>query len=140
MSSKESLCDGIRTRVSGIRAHCASGYTTMVRPPRVSRNKHFSHSPVISTSKQSCMKQSSSYLRDRDVKHLQRSPLSRTKRASERQKVEPTVGWKKSAYFPRRDSNLYHWDRPPPCFRYRLHHEASANLASLETNTLVTHP
>ena len=48
--------DGIRTCTSGIRAHRASDYTTRVRPPRVSRNKHFSHSPVSSTAKQSCMK------------------------------------------------------------------------------------
>ena len=48
--------DGIRTCTSRIRAHRASDYTTRVRPPRVSRNKHFSHSPVSSTAKQSCMK------------------------------------------------------------------------------------
>ena len=48
--------DGIRTCTCGIRAHRASDYTTRVRPPRVSQNKHFSHSPVSSTAKQSCMK------------------------------------------------------------------------------------
>ena len=48
--------DGIRTCTSGIRAHRASDYTTRVWPPRVSRNKHFRHSPVSSTAKQSCMK------------------------------------------------------------------------------------
>ena len=50
--------DGIRTCTSGIRAHRASGYTTRVRLPRVSRNKHFRHSPISSTAKQSCMKHS----------------------------------------------------------------------------------
>ena len=48
--------DGIWTCTCGIRAHRASDYTTRVRPPRVSRNKHFRHSPVSSTAKQSCMK------------------------------------------------------------------------------------
>ena len=48
--------DGIRTCTSGIRAHRASDYTTRIRPPRVSWNKHFRHSPVSSTAKQSCMK------------------------------------------------------------------------------------
>ena len=76
--------DGIRTCTSEIRAHCASDCTTRARPPCVSRNKHFRHSPVSSTAKQSCMKHSNSYLRDRDVKHLQGPPLSRTKRVRER--------------------------------------------------------
>ena len=48
--------DGIRTCTSGLRAHRASDYTTRVRSPRVSRNKHFSHSPISSTEKQPCMK------------------------------------------------------------------------------------
>ena len=44
----------------------------------------------------------------------------------------------KSAHCPRRDSNLYLWDTRPPCCR--LHHEGRARLASVETNTLDTHP
>ena len=44
------------------RAHCASDYTTRVRLPRVSRNKHLRHSSVSSTAKQSCMKHSNSYV------------------------------------------------------------------------------
>ena len=63
--------DGIRTCISGIRAHSASDCTTTAGTPRVSRMKHFRHSPVSSIAKQSCMKDSNSYLRDRDVKHLQ---------------------------------------------------------------------
>ena len=56
--------DRIQTSLSGMRAHRACDYTTRVRPPRVSRNKHFTHvhSPVSSTAKQSCMKHSNSYL------------------------------------------------------------------------------
>ena len=71
--------DGIRTCISGIRAHSASDCTTTAGTPPVSRNKHFRHSPVSSIVKQSCMKQSNSYLRDRDAKHLQGPPLSRTR-------------------------------------------------------------
>ena len=44
----------------------------------------------------------------------------------------------KSAHSPRRDSNLYLWDTRPPCFW--LHHEGKGRLASVETNTLDTHP
>ena len=44
----------------------------------------------------------------------------------------------KSAHCPRRDSNLYLWDTRPPCCS--LHHERRARLASVETNTLDTHP
>ena len=44
----------------------------------------------------------------------------------------------KSAHCPRRDLNLYLWDMRPPCFR--LHHEDLGRLASVETNTLDTHP
>ena len=87
--------DGIQTCTSGIRTHRASDYTTRVRPPRVSRNKHFSHSPVISTAKQSCMKHSNSYLRNCDAKHLQGPPLSRMKRVRERRKIELTEWGKK---------------------------------------------
>ena len=83
--------DGIRTCTSGIRAHRAFDYTTRVRPPRVSRNKHFRHSPVSSIAKQSCTKHCNSYLRDHDAKHLQGPPLSRTKRARERRRIELTV-------------------------------------------------
>ena len=72
--------DGIRTCISGIRAHSASDRTTTAGTSRVSRMKHFRHSPVSSIAKQSCMKDSNSYLRDRDAKHLQGPPLSRTKR------------------------------------------------------------
>ena len=79
--------DGIRTCISGIRAHSASNYTTTAGTPPVSRNKHFRHSPVSSILKQSCMKHFNSYLRDRDVKHLQGPPLSRTRRVRERQKI-----------------------------------------------------
>ena len=71
--------DGIRTCISGIRAHSASDCTTTTGTPPVSRNKHFRHSPVSSIVKQSCMKHSNSYLRDRDAKHLQGPPLSRTR-------------------------------------------------------------
>ena len=83
--------DGIRTCISGIRAHSASDCTTTAGTPRVSRMKHSRHSPVSSIAKQSCMKDFNSYLRDRDVKHLQGPPLSRTKRVKERQKIELTV-------------------------------------------------
>ena len=38
--------DGIRTCISGIRAHSASDCTTTAGTPPVSRNKHFRHSPV----------------------------------------------------------------------------------------------
>ena len=48
--------DGIRTCISGIRAHSASDCTTTAGTPRVSRMKHFRHSPVSSIAKQSCMK------------------------------------------------------------------------------------
>ena len=71
--------DGIRTCISRIRTHRAFDCTMRVGTPRVSRNKHFRHSPASSIVKQSCMKQSNSYLRDRDVRHLQGPPLSRTK-------------------------------------------------------------
>ena len=40
--------DRIRTCTSGIRAHRASDYTTRAGTPRVSRNKHFRHSPTSS--------------------------------------------------------------------------------------------
>ena len=83
--------DGIRTCISGIRAHSASDCTTTAGTPPVSRNKHFRHSPVSSIVKQSCMKHSNSYLRDRDAKHLQGPPLSRTRRVRERRKIELTV-------------------------------------------------
>ena len=83
--------DGIRTCISGIRAHSASDCTTTAGTSRVSRMKHFRHSPVSSISKQSCKKDSNSYLRDRDAKHLQGPPLSRTKRVKERRKIELTV-------------------------------------------------
>ena len=95
--------DGIRTCISGIRAHSASDCTTTAGTPRVSRMKHFRHSPVSSIAKQSCMKDSNSYLRDRDVKHLQGPPLSRTKRVKERRKIELTVMREKSAHCSRRD-------------------------------------
>ena len=87
--------DGIRTCISGIRAHSASDCTTTAGTSRVSRMKHFRHSPVSSIAKQSCMKDSNSYLRDRDAKHLQGPPLSRTKRVKERRKIELTVWGKK---------------------------------------------
>ena len=87
--------DGIRTCTSGIRAHSASDCTTTAGTSRVSRMKHFRHSPVSSIAKQSCMKDSNSYLRDRDAKHLQGPPLSRTKRVKERRKIELTVWGKK---------------------------------------------
>ena len=83
--------DGIRTCISGIRAHSASDCTTTAGTPHVSRMKHFRHSTVSSIMKQSCMKDSNSYLRDRDAKHLQGPPLSRTKRVKERRKMELTV-------------------------------------------------
>ena len=44
--------DGIRTCISGIRAHSASDCTTTAGTPRVSRMKHFRHSPVSSIAKQ----------------------------------------------------------------------------------------
>ena len=83
--------DGIRTCISGIHAHSASDCTTTAGTPPVSRNKHFRHSPVSSIVKQSCMKQSNSYLRDRDAKHLQGPPLGRTRRVRERRKIELCV-------------------------------------------------
>ena len=83
--------DGIRTCISGIRAHSASNYTTTAGTPRVSRMKHFRRSPASSIVKQSCMKHSNSYLLDRDAKHLQGPPLSRTKHVRERRKIELTV-------------------------------------------------
>ena len=83
--------DGIRTCTSGIRAHRASDYTTTAGTPPVSRNKHFRDSAVSSIVKRSCMIHSNSYLRDRDVKHLQGPPLSRTRRVRERRKIELTV-------------------------------------------------
>ena len=46
--------DGIQTCTSGIRAHRASDYPTRAGMPRVSRNKHFRHSPASSIVKQSC--------------------------------------------------------------------------------------
>ena len=131
--------DGIRTCISGICAHSASDCTTTAGTPPVSRNKHFRHSPVSSIVKQSCMKHSHSYLRDRDAEHLQGPPLSRTRRVRERRKMCVCVcvcvcqrktkdradGMReKSAHSPRRDSNLYLWDTRPPCFR--LHHEGKA--------------
>ena len=73
------------------RPSCASDCTTTAGTPPVSRNKHFRHSPVSSIVKQSCMKHSNSYLWDRDVKHLQGPPLSRTRRVRERRKIELTV-------------------------------------------------
>ena len=56
--------DGIRTCISGIHAHSASDCTTTAGTPRVSRMKHFRHPPVSSIAKQSCMKDSNSYLRE----------------------------------------------------------------------------
>ena len=76
--------DGIRICISGIRAHSASDCTTTAGTPRVSRNKHFRHSPVSSIVKQSCMKHFNSYLGDLDAKHRQGPPLSRTRRVRER--------------------------------------------------------
>ena len=55
--------DGIRTCISGIRTHSASDCTTTAGTSRVSRMKHFRRSPVSSISKQSCKKDSNSYLR-----------------------------------------------------------------------------
>ena len=83
--------DGMRTCTSGIRVHRASDYTTTAGPPPVSRNKPFRHSPVSSIVKQSYLKHSNAYPRDRDVKHLQGPPLSRTRRVRERRKIELTV-------------------------------------------------
>ena len=93
--------------------HSASDCTTTAGTPPVSRNEHFRHSPVSSIVKQSCMKHSNSYLRDRDVKQLQGPPLSRTRCVRERRKIELTVRGKKSAHCPRRDSNPYLWDTRP---------------------------
>ena len=60
--------DGILTCTSGIRAHRASDYTMRAGTPRVSRNKHFRHSPVRSIIKHNhAKKHSNSYLWDRDV-------------------------------------------------------------------------
>ena len=50
--------DGIRTCISGIRAHSASDCTPTAGTPPVSRNKHFRHTPVSSIVKQACMKHS----------------------------------------------------------------------------------
>ena len=81
--------NGVRTCTSGIRAHRSSDYTTRAGTPRISRNKHFRHSPASSIVKHNhAKKHSNSYLRDRDVRHLQGPPLSRTKRVRERRKTE----------------------------------------------------
>ena len=84
--------DGIRTCVSGIRAHSASNYTTTTDTPPVSRNKHFRHSPRArrQLDRETIMHETlqlRSYLRDRDAKHLQGPPLSRTRRVRERRKI-----------------------------------------------------
>ena len=89
--SATAALDGIRTCISGIRAHCASDYTMTAGTPPISRNKHFRHSPASSIVKQSCMKHSNSYLLDRYVKHLQGPPLSQTRRVRERRKIELMV-------------------------------------------------
>ena len=92
--------DGIRICTFGIRAHRASDDTTRAGTPRVSRNKHFGHSPTSSIMKHNhAKKHSNSYLRDRDVRHLQGPPLSRTKRVRERRKTELTA-WEKKMPIP----------------------------------------
>ena len=110
--------DGIRTCISGIRAHCASDYTTTAGTPPVSPSKHFRHSIVSSIVKQSCMKHSNSYLRDRDVKHLQGPPDE----ARQRKTKDRADGMReKGDHCPRQDSNLYLWGTRQLCFR--LHHD-----------------
>ena len=116
--------DGIRTCTSGIRAHQASDYTARVRPPRVSRNKHFSHSPVSSTAKQPCMKTLQLPSAGPRRKASART-LAESEEACQRKTKDRADGMReKSAFCPRRDSNLYLWDTRPPSFR--LHYEGQA--------------
>ena len=130
--------DGIRTCTSGIRAHRASDYTTKVGPTCVSRNEHFRHSPVSSTAKQSCMK-TLQLLSAGPRRQASARTSAESDEACQRKTKDRADGMReKSAHCPRRDSNLYLWDTRPPCFR--LHHEGRARLASVETNTLDTHP
>ena len=126
--------DGIRTFTSGIRTHCASDYTTRVRPPRVSRNIRFRHSPVSSTAKQSCM---------RTLQPLSAGPRrqasartsAESDEACQRKTKDRADGMRgKSVHSPRRDSNLYPWDTCPPCFRW--HYEGKA--ASRQTKQTLT--
>ena len=104
--------DGIRTCTSGIRAHRASDYTTRTRarPPRVSRNKHFSHSPVSSTAKQSCMK-TLQLLSAGPRRQASARTSAESDKACQRKTKDRADGMReKSAFCPRRDSNLYLWD------------------------------
>ena len=113
--------DGIRTCTSGICAHCASNYTTRVRPPRVSRNKHFRHSPVSSIAKQSCMI-TLQLLSAGPRRQASARTSAELDEACQRKTKDIADGVRgKSAHSPRRESNLYLWDTRPPCFR--LHHE-----------------
>ena len=117
--------DGIRTCTSGIRAHRASDYTTRVRLPRVSRNKHFSHSSVSSTAKQSCMKHSNSYRSAGPRRQASARTSAESDEACQRKTKDGADGMReKSAHCPRRDSNLHLRDTRPPCFR--LHYEGQA--------------
>ena len=124
--------NAIRTCTSVLRAHRACDYTTRVRPHRVSQNKHFSHSPVSSTVKQSCMKTLQLLSAG-----LRRQASARTSAESDeacqrKTKYRADGMREKSAFRPRRDSNLYLWDTRPPCFR--LHYEGqSASHQSKQT-------
>ena len=113
--------DGIRTCISGIRAHCASDYTTTAGTPPVSRNKHFRHSPVSSIVKQSCMKHSDSYLWGPRRQASARTSAESDEACQRKTKDRADGMREKSAHCPRRDSNLYLWDTRPLCFR--LHHD-----------------
>ena len=112
---------------SGIHAHHASNYTTRTGTPRVSSNK-LSLTHQLHREAQACvMKHSNSYPWDRcghqvslrtsaAIRCLWGPLLSLTRRVRERRKIEL------AAHFPQRDSNLYHWDTRPSCFR--LHNES----------------
>ena len=130
--------DGMRTCTSGIRAHCASVYTTRVGPPRVSRNKHFRHSPTISIVKQSCMK-TLQLLSAGPRRQASARTSAESDEACQRKTKDRADGMReKSAHSPRRDSNLYLWDMRPSCFR--LHHEGRpASHQSKQTLQTLTH-
>ena len=84
--------DGIRTCTPGIRAHRASDYTTRVRPPRVSRKKNtLDTHPSAPPQNNHAWEQSNNYLQDRNDKHLQGPPLSRTRGSEKKKEGEATA-------------------------------------------------
>ena len=130
--------DGIRTCTFRIRAHRAADYTTKVGPASRQSKRTLKHSPVSSTAKQSCMK-TLQLLSAGPRRQASARTSAESEEACQRKTKDGADGMRgKSAHCPRRDSNLYLWDTRPPCCR--LHHEGRARLASVETNTLDTHP